>query len=113
MSEPRFVEGVVRGRVRFTTIRELLVLALALLAGCQSSTEPEKRALERAASAPSVATLGPKNETTPWASTWARVKAKTHWSNPVGLREHLVKHVKYPITKADLVSACHDMADVA
>jgi hypothetical protein len=58
MSEPRCAEGVVRGRVLFISIWELPVLALVLLAGCQSSTEPEKPALERPASAPSAMALG-------------------------------------------------------
>ncbi len=37
---------------------------------------------------------------------------KSGWSDPEGVKEHVLKHVKYPASKGDLVKACNSMADV-
>jgi|GEM_PF-1252950 len=38
--------------------------------------------------------------------------AKAGWSDKEGVKEHVLKHVKYPATRADLIKACNGMADV-
>lgn len=46
------------------------------------------------------------------AKTKKEAPAKAGWSDPEGVKEHVLKHVKYPASKGDLVKACNSMADV-
>ncbi len=47
------------------------------------------------------------------ARTWHEAKAsKPKLQDEKSIREHVLSHVKYPTTKAELVEACSKMSDV-